>query len=270
MSDDETDFYEVLYTKYKILKENDACRILVTDEKRILYKLYRKNCTELSKNWSEDKQKTFLKWVRSKYNYETNMNMAVRQADPEGKYTITCYYFSNKNLYLRFKYDASRTTLYEVYHKNIKDVDFLKLLWNNLVSVVKKFHLLGFSHNDLQPGNILYDPKTASVKLIDFETCIQLGEHNHITPRWIYQYPRKSELSNIANDIWALSILYIFLFVDRQFVYEISSMDSDQHIEFMCGLEKLTSLEIPSRMLEIINLNVTPKSLDLDYFLTLK
>lgn len=267
---DESDFFEVLNTKYKVFKENQVCRILVTEEKRVLYKLYRKNSTELPEDWPTEKREMFLKWSRSKYNYETNMNMAVNKADPEHEYTITCYFFSNKNLYLKFKFDSSRVTLYDVYHKNMKNKEFLGLLWINLVTVVKKFHNMGFSHNDLQPGNILYDPKTASVKLIDFETCIQLGETNHITPKWIYQYPRKSELSNTSNDVWALAILYIFLFVDREYVYKISSMESDQHIEFMCGVEKLKEMNIPSRMMEIVSLNVAPKSLDLDYFLTLK
>lgn len=80
----------------------------------------------------------------------------------------------------------------------------------NIIKGIEELHRLGIIHNDLKLDNILYDPVTLSVKLIDFSSsffshCTPIN--NATTP--IYNSP--DQIKNQQSDIWSVGILILKL-----------------------------------------------------------
>lgn len=52
----------------------------------------------------------------------------------------------------------------------------MKEVYIDVATVCDQFWRLGFVHNDLHPGNVVYNPKTHKVTLVDLETVVELPE----------------------------------------------------------------------------------------------
>jgi RIO-like serine/threonine protein kinase len=91
-----------------------------------------------------------------------------------------------------------------------------------VVSTVTAFWSLGFSHNDLHWGNVIYDIKTNTAKLIDLETAVKMPLDNvrqmrrelsgyviDALTRGNMMIDRLSELYNRYYKFVAISILYV-------------------------------------------------------------
>jgi serine/threonine protein kinase len=69
--------------------------------------------------------------------------------------SLSCIY---KHKYFNYKYNKEQILL-------------------DVSKAVQSLWLLGFAHNDLYNSNVVYDMKTHSVKIIDFEMAVKLPDH---------------------------------------------------------------------------------------------
>ena len=87
-----------------------------------------------------------------------------------------------------------------------------KNLLNLLETAITIMWILGFSHNYLHDSNILYDKKNQSIKIVDFETCIQLPDDIVNTFRRKYIQNSSQNISDIFNSTYkipSLSLLHL-------------------------------------------------------------
>lgn len=54
------------------------------------------------------------------------------------------------------------------HHKKIDDLT-IKTILSGIISGVYYLHRHGICHRDLKPDNVLFNPKTGELKIIDFE-----------------------------------------------------------------------------------------------------
>jgi len=89
-----------------------------------------------------------------------------------------------------------------------------------LVDGLSAIHASNFSHNDLKPDNVLYNPYTKTVHIFDFglstepdltgvvsECC---GSPLYMAPEVLTQTPRHNPM---LSDIWSLGIIFYYLLV---------------------------------------------------------
>jgi hypothetical protein len=76
-------------------------------------------------------------------------------------------------LVTEFVEGASLHKVRSVFNKLFHRYDRIAVI-SSLEKIVRTLWMLGFSHNDLSDYNVVYDRKTGTAKLIDFETCVQL------------------------------------------------------------------------------------------------
>ena len=81
-----------------------------------------------------------------------------------------------------------------------------------LINGLNEIHNLNIIHNDFKLDNIMYDPNTLTVKIIDFSTSLFCNEQACIsggtTP--LYECPESNK--SIKSDIWSLGICILKLF----------------------------------------------------------
>lgn len=82
-----------------------------------------------------------------------------------------------------------------------------KIILANLEKAVSSMWLLGFSHNDLSDYNIIIDRKTNKIKIIDFETSVQLPENDKKHFQDLYKFLDVSDLYNKLYQKNALTLL---------------------------------------------------------------
>ena len=80
-----------------------------------------------------------------------------------------------------------------------------------LLNGIKELHSLGIIHNDIKLDNILYDPNTLNVKIIDFSTSLFIDEQTCITGGTtpLYECPEKTK--SVKSDIWSFGICVLKL-----------------------------------------------------------
>jgi serine/threonine protein kinase len=64
-------------------------------------------------------------------------------------------------------------TLLSSFQRLLKGVNYSKM-YDDIAHACDAFWTLGFAHNDLHPGNIMYNPKTRFVTFIDLETAVEV------------------------------------------------------------------------------------------------
>lgn len=99
-------------------------------------------------------------------------------------------------------------------------------IFGQIASAIQYCHQEGVAHRDLKLENILIDPKTLHVKIIDFELC-KIGDEacsdvcgsvDYIAPEILQEKPHYSPKK---ADIWCLgTILYCLLFANFPFSAE--------------------------------------------------
>lgn len=200
------DFYEVLQTIY----ETD--RLLVcraeskADHRAVILKLLKR---------SRERRRDVERF-RNAYNIGTKINhSAIETLALES---------SQEGLLLVFADDHSETLETQI-SESIGLPEFLKLIIN-VTEAVAHLHSQGVIHCDLKPQNILVQPKTGEIKLMDFELSAYLPREQQIMPNpslmeasLPYMSPEQTGKTNhaidVRSDLYSLGIIFYQLWLGR-------------------------------------------------------
>lgn len=95
---------------------------------------------------------------------------------------------------------------------SLLDNDKKNYIIEQIINGLSEIHSMGIIHNDLKLDNILYDPISLEVKIIDFSTSIFNNERICIkggtTP--LYECPENNK--SYKSDIWSFGICVLKLF----------------------------------------------------------
>lgn len=81
-----------------------------------------------------------------------------------------------------------------------------------LNDTLKTFWILGYAHNDLRGANVIYDTKTHTAKIIDFECAVRLPQDVVTTFRKCLFSEQCSNISDLFESVYkkpAVSLLYL-------------------------------------------------------------
>jgi len=87
------------------------------------------------------------------------------------------------------------------------------------VDGLKAIHAAKFSHNDLKPDNVLYNPLTKVVQIFDFGLSLEFSEGGaseccgsplYMAPEVLTRSPRHDPM---LSDIWSLGLIFYVLLV---------------------------------------------------------
>jgi len=136
-----------------------------------------------------------------------------------------------------------------------------------LVNGIDAVHKAGFSHNDLKPDNVIYNPVTQTARLIDFGLSSHVDSEGNITdccgsPE--YMAPEvlvKSKRHNaFLSDIWSLGLIFYFMLVGNLPWSEEQNLP-DLIKKILAGkLAVPTSVSIAARKLLSGMLQLAPKA----------
>jgi serine/threonine protein kinase len=156
-----------------------------------------------------------------------------------------CVYMQENEIYTMLDRDQPNNILWPIYHEEMNNIslsisdfyeyalceyillnkklseEFSKNIYAQICSAIKYFHDKNIMIGDIKPDNILINPLTQQIFLIDFETCCQLpecstnmyykfhcGSRNYYAPESYVDH-----LHGLESDVWASGIvLHAMLF----------------------------------------------------------
>jgi len=93
-------------------------------------------------------------------------------------------------------------------------------IFEQLLEAVNHVHIRSFTHHDLKPENVLYDPLTDRIRLIDFGLALKMDEDDyvdHCAGSPLYMAPEvlhnTGSHNAIKSDVWSLGIFLFYLLV---------------------------------------------------------
>lgn len=105
--------------------------------------------------------------------------------------------------------EISSLTTKEIFH-----------ITKEIVSALVYMKSIGWCHLDLKPDNIIYDQKTQTVKLIDFEFCSRFHSESYRdqkvgTLQYTSPEVKKGHFEGPEADVWSLGITLYVMFTGR-------------------------------------------------------
>lgn len=94
----------------------------------------------------------------------------------------------------------------------------------HICQCIENLHLSGYVHRDLKPGNMIWQPSTATWVLIDFGLCAEIGSTavNGFTPKYATPEAVIAHISgertfaaDLLVDTWALGLIALELLLER-------------------------------------------------------
>jgi casein kinase II subunit alpha len=90
----------------------------------------------------------------------------------------------------------------------------LKTYMRDLLSTLDFIHSKGIIHRDIKPHNVLFDPSTKALKIIDFGLAEFYNWEMAMSPKVASRYFKAPELLmetpyyNYSIDVWAVGIIF--------------------------------------------------------------
>lgn len=113
-----------------------------------------------------------------------------------------------------------------------------------LMAVIEKVHAQGIVLGDLSPNNVLIEPETLTLRLIDFESAIIDGEEdvfmgfsrNWVTPGFDNPDRANRKTIRVEDDFYALAMLLYGAVVPVQPFFALHPGARDQFLDYFIGL----------------------------------
>jgi serine/threonine protein kinase len=150
--------------------------------------------------------------------------------------------------------------------KGLSEEEALQILLQ-LIQGIEIVHRSNFSHNDLKPDNIFFNPMTKTARIFDFGLSTEVGSDGTVTECCgspLYMAPevltQTSEHNAFLSDIWSLGLIFYFMLVGD---LPWSKVDSLPHLVDFIHMGKLpipVSVSKATRELLAGMLQLTPRA----------
>ena len=143
--------------------------------------------------------------ILSKFNHEN----IIKLKKVETKFNLF------KILYLEnFEAPALSKLNVDIFLKDKNWEDNVKKIIYQILNALKHIHDKGYIHNDIHPGNILYDNRSKKIMLIDFDNCVSnnsiinsIGSRYYTAPEKVLSYLKGVKITN-KIDIYSLGCIF--------------------------------------------------------------
>ncbi|GKV01307.1 hypothetical protein SLEP1_g13870 [Rubroshorea leprosula] len=162
---------------------------------------------------------------------------------------------SHRNLHMEYMPGGTVTDMATAPACRFNDVDERSVRWQTrcVVSALKYVHARGIVHCDVKGKNILVGPNSASVKLADFGSAMEVQSQNRGTgvprprgsPLWMAPEVIRGEYQGPESDVWSLGCTIIEMVTGKP-AWEDRGLDSLSRIGFSSELP-----EIPIQLTEL-------------------
>ena len=180
------------------------------------------------------------------------------------RFFLIAHSFSyTKNIYT-FKYDLYGIDVFTFltkYKYQLED-DIINNILFQIIQAVQYMHSHFITHNDLKFENILINPKTLQIKLIDFECCLfwnepkqMYGTLSYVAPE-IYLHDYEFEYMSGKQDIWSIGIMLYVLHKNEMPFEKRNYLKYIDYKQFISKIKKKEKTEgIQKIILKCLDLN---------------
>ena len=117
-----------------------------------------------------------------------------------------------------------------------------KKIAHNIVNAIEAIHKYGVIISDISPNNIIVNPETLEIKIIDFESALFINNRKNFFPLktlGFFSKNKKSQVPNFNDDFFAVkNILYNLLYPIEQFFY-LSPKSKSKFLDIIINEKKL-------------------------------
>lgn len=169
-------------------------------------------------NYEIDKLNKIMKKFKKKCVKNIICPIFLRKKTRNKKGVIITNYFKGRDLFQFLYEDDTKYSL----------VDVITIM-KNIIDTLSKLHNLNIVHMDLKPENIMINPETFEIYIIDLglscetddKSCDLLGTPIY-TPPEIYSFQKRNRIPNseilFKFDIWALGCIFFEILVKKQLI----------------------------------------------------
>lgn len=143
----------------------------------------------------------------------------IRRLYDHTEYTMTLEYCPGIDIFEYLEATATKTASFDIINK----------YYFQLIDAVHYLHSKNIAHLDIKLENIMVDPETHKISLIDFGHAVDSkfvyklgGTHPYIAPEAFY----KNKIDPLKVDIWSLGVV-LYEFIHGNFPWEYSNEIDD-------------------------------------------
>jgi len=141
-----------------------------------------------------------------------------------------------------------------------------RLIFHQLVSAVSYLHSKGWVHRDLKPDNVVFDPQTGQIKLIDFELSTRFQKGMKLSQRsgtihYLSPEVRRQNYEGPEADAWSLGVT-MYVLLTAHFPY--SNDELWAHTEHFKELQLPNCSELVNDLLKQLLKQETQKRITID------
>ncbi|EGR34403.1 protein kinase domain protein [Ichthyophthirius multifiliis] len=166
------------------------------------------------------------------------------------------YENNNKKAYLVLEYiQGSTLQQYIEKHQKITESEAFFII-RQVFEALSYLEQCEVTHNDIKPDNIMYNPETGRVTLIDFSTSRKIVKQNNLQTNLgtlNYKAPERlnNQHSNPKSDIWSTGIVLFYLLIG-QLPFQDDLKGKIQQLE---QISKQVNEELQQHIKELASLN---------------
>ena len=151
-----------------------------------------------------------------------------RVSDIDGVVQLIDACFEDTNLMIVMEYVEGGMDLGQLMDTTELSHQQIRKLFRRLVETVVQVQAKGIVHRDIKPENILMDPRTHSIKLIDFG-CSSYAKKSYKSFRGSYdfhppEYFQKGRIKSQAATVWSLGVTLYVLQTGRYPYYNLDRL----------------------------------------------
>ena len=154
--------------------------------------------------------------VTSSYHREKAMLNIVNKLDDHSEYVQMIESSDEENIII-FEF-ISTIDLYEAITKELFTLEEKIKIMIHISKAIEKLHNIDIIYRDIKAENIMVDPKTLKIKIIDFDSSGLISDSEFCTTYNYGTYDYLDPMSNratFATDVYALGVLFYEIMSDK-------------------------------------------------------